>query len=110
MSQLDEQAADPADAFGVESVGGLVEQDGVRIAEQDTGQAEPLEHPERVTADPLPCRIFEADDIEHLVDTAGGDSVAGGQPAAGGGVQSVAGGRSRRRQSAHLVHGRRNDT
>jgi hypothetical protein len=36
LGEVHEEVADPADPLGVESVGGLVEQDGVRVAEQQT--------------------------------------------------------------------------
>ena len=45
-----EHVADPADALRVEPVGGLVEDDGVRVAEQHAGEPEPLAHAERVAA------------------------------------------------------------
>ena len=51
--EVREHVADPADAFGVEAVGGLVEDDRVRVAEQHTGEPEPLAHAQRVAAHAL---------------------------------------------------------
>ena len=47
-----QEVAQPADALRVEPVGGLVENEDLRVAEQRGGQAEPLAHAERVAADP----------------------------------------------------------
>ena len=66
--EVHEHVADPADALGVEAVGGLVEDDRVRVAEQHAGQPEPLAHAERVGAQPLAGDRRQADRLEHLVD------------------------------------------
>ena len=52
--EVGEHVADPADAFGVEAVGRLVEDDRVRVAEQHAGEAEALPHAQRVAAHPVP--------------------------------------------------------
>jgi hypothetical protein len=43
--------AQPRDAFGVEAIGGLVQDQYVGIAEERGGEPEPLTHPEREPAD-----------------------------------------------------------
>ena len=45
-----QEVAQPADALRVEAVGGLVEHEHPRVAEQRRRQAEPLAHAERVAA------------------------------------------------------------
>ena len=66
-----EQAAHPPDAGRVEAVGGLVEDQHRRVAEQGVGDAEPLPHAERVVAHPaLGLGRRQRDQREHLVDPA----------------------------------------
>ena len=68
-----EQVAQVADALGVEAVGGFVEHQHRRVAEQCGGQREPLLHAERVGADPSPSGLrAEADHGEGLVDAGHG--------------------------------------
>ena len=45
-----QQVAQPADPLRVEAVGGLVEDQDPRVAEQGGREAEPLAHAERVAA------------------------------------------------------------
>jgi hypothetical protein len=45
-----QQRAQPAHAFGVEAVGGLVEDEDPRVGQQRQGQAEPLAHAQREPA------------------------------------------------------------
>ena len=64
-----EERAHPPDAGGVEPVGGLVEDQHRRVAEQRVGDAEALLHAEGVVAQPaLRLGGAERDQLEHLVD------------------------------------------
>ena len=76
-----QQLADPPDAFGVEPVDRLVEEEGAGVAEQRGGDAEALAHPEREPARATAGDIGEADHLEHLVDAAAVDAVGIGHPA-----------------------------
>jgi hypothetical protein len=69
-----QQVAHPADAGRVESVGGLVEDQRVRVADQDGGDPETLPYAEGVVADP-PGRLLrcEADQVQHLFDALPGE-------------------------------------
>ena len=49
-AEVAQEAAQPADALGVEAVGRLVEDEHLRVAEHSGGQAEPLAHAHRVPA------------------------------------------------------------
>ena len=73
--KLLEQVADPQDALWVEPVDRLVEQQHARIAEECPGDPEPLAHAERELADLLLRHCGQTDELEHLVDTLGGDRV-----------------------------------
>ena len=64
-----EQPAHPVDARRVEAVGGLVEDQHARVAEQCVGDPEALAHPERVVLEPAPCLDrCQGDQLQHLVD------------------------------------------
>ncbi|GAA3354169.1 hypothetical protein GCM10020366_09970 [Saccharopolyspora gregorii] len=69
------------DAFGVEPVDRLVEQQDLRVAEQGGGDAEPLRHAEGEPAGALPRDLAEPDHVEDLVDAADRDPVGPGEPA-----------------------------
>ena len=56
-----EQLPHPHDAFGVEAVDRLVEEERLRLAEQRAGDAEALRHAEREPADALAGDVAEAD-------------------------------------------------
>jgi len=58
--QTAEQVAQPPDALRVQAVGGLVEDQHGRVAEQGGRQAEPLLHAEGIAAGPLPARVLHA--------------------------------------------------
>ena len=62
------EASQPADAIGVESVGGLVEQQRLGFTEQCTGEGEPLSHAEGEAPDSLVRHAADADLIENGVD------------------------------------------
>ena len=66
--QLPEEPADPSDALRVQAVDRLVEHQHRRVAEQRGGDAEPLLHAERETADPAPGHRFEPGQPQHLGD------------------------------------------
>ena len=69
VGEAPQQPAHPAHALGIEAVGGLVEDQDLRVAEQRVGEAEALAHAERVLADaPAGRRLVEADELEQLVD------------------------------------------
>jgi hypothetical protein len=69
--QAAQQGPQPVDAFGVEAVGGFVEDEDLRVAHQRGGESEPLAHPEGELPDPAIGRAGEVDDVEHLVDSPG---------------------------------------
>ena len=62
-----QEVAQPADALRVQAVGGLVEHEDLRIAEQGRGEPEPLAHAGRVAAGAPVARAAELDEVEHLV-------------------------------------------
>ena len=69
VGEAAQQAAHPAHALGIEAVGGLVEDQDLRVAEQRVGEPEALAHAERVLADaPAGRRLVEADELQQLVD------------------------------------------
>ena len=71
--QAAQQAAQPVDALGVEPVGGLVQDQGLRVAEQRGGQCEPLPHALGVAAGPAVRGAAEPDQLEHLLDPLAAD-------------------------------------
>ena len=81
-----QEPSHPLDALGVEAVVGLVEEEGVGVAEHRAGQAEPLLHAEREAADPLAGHLAQPDQAQHLVHPAPAQPVGGGD-----GPQVVAG-------------------
>jgi hypothetical protein len=74
-----QQVAHPADAGRVEPVGGLVEDQHGRVAEQGVGDPQPLAHAEGVVAHAPPgLGRRERDQLEHLVDPARGQAHGAG--------------------------------
>jgi hypothetical protein len=63
-----EQGAKPANARGVEAVGGLVEDEQLGVAEQRHRQAKPLAHAERIRLHPPSARGGQPDELQHLLD------------------------------------------
>jgi len=61
MGEVPQEVTQPLDAFGVKAVGGLVEDEHLRVAQQRGGQAEPLAHPKGVTAGLSLCRVRHPD-------------------------------------------------
>jgi hypothetical protein len=63
------EVAHPPDARRVQPVGGLVEDEHLRVTDQRGRDAEPLPHAERVVAHTAArLLVAEADQVEHLVD------------------------------------------
>ena len=96
-----EQVAHPADAGRVESVGRLVEDQHLRVADQRGGDPEALPHAQRVVAHAATCLgRRQADPLQHLVHPAAGqahhplgereDLAAGAARVLGGGVEEDA--------------------
>ena len=71
-----QQLPDLADALRVQAVRRLVQHEQLRLAQQRSGQAEPLPHAERVRLDRPAAHAAEADLLQRLVDPA----AAGGRP------------------------------
>ncbi len=68
VGEAAQQPAHPAHALRIETVGGLVENQDLGVAEQGVGEAEALAHAERVLADALAGRrLVEADEREQRV-------------------------------------------
>ena len=63
-----EQIAQPSDPGRIEPVGGLIQHQDARFAEQSGGQAQALLHPERVAPDPASGGGLEVHHLEHLLD------------------------------------------
>ena len=76
-----EYVTHPLDALRIEPVAGLVEHHGVRVTEEHTGEAQPLTHAQRVAANLLLGDLRHADHLQHVVDAAHVQPVAGRQPA-----------------------------
>src|SRR5450631_795069 len=69
-SEAAEQATEPGDARGVESVHRLVQEQHRRVTEQGRGNAEALAHAQGEPADPPPRRPGQVHLAEHLADPA----------------------------------------
>jgi hypothetical protein len=74
-----EQAANPSDALGIESVDGLIEDQDTGIPDEGAGDPEPLSHAERVLPGSLTRHRGESDGVEHLIDPPEWDVVGLGQ-------------------------------
>jgi len=87
------QVADPDDAFGVEPVDRLVEDECARVAEECGGNPEPLAHAKREAADPLACHGLQAGHLDDLVDAGASDALRRGEGSevVGGGSAGVDG-------------------
>ena len=59
--------AQPADALRIETVGGLVEDQDARLAEQRSGEGQPLAHAQRVLAGAPAAGVGEGHGLEHLI-------------------------------------------
>ena len=75
------EVAQPADPFGVETVGGLVQHEDLGLPEQGGGEPEPLTHAQREAADASPGDPGQGDVGEHLVDPIVGQTGGGGEDA-----------------------------
>src|SRR5450759_5767818 len=67
--QVAQQLTEPVDAFGVEPVSGLVEDQDLRLGQQGGGKTEPLTHAERELSDAPISRRGQIDEVEHLIDS-----------------------------------------
>ena len=76
-----QEVAQPVDAFGVEAVGRLVQDEDVGIAEERGGEPEPLPHAEREAADTPTGGALQPDLGEDLVDAVVGETGGGGEDA-----------------------------
>ena len=65
--QRAQEVAEPADGLGIEAVGGLVEDEQARVADQGAGEAEALADPERVAAVPPVGGPGQLDKLQELV-------------------------------------------
>ena len=65
--QVAHEVAQPGDALGVESVGGLVEDQDVGVADQRAGQFQPLPHAHGEPADLAPGVGGQPDQVQHHV-------------------------------------------
>jgi hypothetical protein len=74
-----QEVAQPAYALRVEAVGGLVEHERARVAQQRPGQAQPLAHAERVALHSPPAGAVQLNEPEHLVDPACRETRRAGQ-------------------------------
>jgi hypothetical protein len=79
LRQALEQRPDPQDALGVQSVGGLVEHQDSRVAEQRRGDAQALAHAEREAAHALAGDRLDPDHLDDLVHAIAPDPVSLGQ-------------------------------
>ena len=70
----------PDDPFGVHAVERLVHDHHRRVAEHGRGDAETLTHAQRVAAGLAAGRRAEADELDHLVDPARGQSLGARHP------------------------------
>ena len=88
-----EQAADPVDALRVQAIDRFVEHQHRRVAEQGRGDAQPLLHAQRETADPPSGGAVQPHQAEYLGDAASADPVAGrdGEQVVTGGAAAIHG-------------------
>ena len=77
--EVGEHVADPADAFRVEPVGRLVEDQDLRVAEEGGGQLQALAHPEGVTPHEIVGARRETDALEHGFDRRATNAGADGE-------------------------------
>jgi hypothetical protein len=63
-----QQVAQPAHPLRVEAVGGLVEDQDPRVAQQRRRQRQPLAHPQRVALHATSGGAAQLDHLQHLLD------------------------------------------
>ena len=63
-----EEIAQPVDAFGVETVCRLIQDEYLRLAQERGREAQSLAHAERELTDTTIRRSGETDELEHLLD------------------------------------------
>src|SRR5665648_892303 len=64
--EVAQEAPQPDDAFGIESVGGFIEDEDLGIAEQGCRQSQPLTHSERSSPGPPPAGLRKAEEVQHF--------------------------------------------
>src|SRR5450755_3332796 len=74
-----QEVAQPANSLRVEAVGGLVEHEQLRVAEQRRGEREPLAHARRVLARATVGGSRQFDELQHGFDARGGQPGQHGQ-------------------------------
>ena len=94
------------DAFRVEAVDRLVEDQRLGIAEQRAGDPEPLAHAKRELAGALVRHLVQTDQIDQIVDAASRDAVRLGQSEQMVVRRTTAVNRARLQQGADLVQRR----
>src|SRR5580700_449946 len=75
-----QEPAHPHDALRVHAVERLVHHQDRRVSQQRRGDAEPLPHPERISARPALDRGLQARAPDHLIDPPGVQALRVGQP------------------------------
>src|SRR5665811_1408191 len=79
--EVAQEAPQPDDAFGIESVGGFIEDEDLRIAEQGCRQSQPLAHSERESPGPSPAGLRKTNEVQHFVaPLVGGTHLRGENP------------------------------
>jgi hypothetical protein len=78
--EVREHLPDPTDALGVETVGRLVEDDHLRVAQQHAGETEALLHTERERPHLRTSHRVEPDHAEHLTHPSHRQTITGRQP------------------------------
>ena len=79
--QLAQERAQPADALRVQPVGGLVQDEDLRVAHQCRSQAQTLVHAQREAPGTAVRRVTQLDELEHLLDAGTRHSRLGGDDA-----------------------------
>jgi hypothetical protein len=74
-----QQPVQPGGLTWGEPPGGLIEDEGVRIAEQGDGQPQPAVHAARERPEPLVGKAAQTDDLQHVLGTADGHAGDGGE-------------------------------
>ncbi len=79
VGESTEKAAQPVHPNGVEAVGGLVQHEQLRVAEQGGSQPEALTHPQGVALDPASARRRQLDQFQNLGDATGWEPCGEGE-------------------------------
>ena len=71
---------DPADAFGIQAVGRLIQNNNAWIAEEGRGDPQPLTHPQRVRSHALPGGVRKSDELQDSTDPRMRNAIGLSQP------------------------------